>query len=781
MSNASEEDKRQVKTVMDRTNRVYALLPFEDDYGLWAERPKSLSAVVGMPTVLPEKLANLPDPINFFLAFKLPDDYFKTQYLAPLSSTFAWFETWVYQVLTECYLIHEESKTFICGPHGLNWLIQVFLLVILNIGAVLGKVKPPCSWPENLCTDTVSANDWKNTLKCLDAWSDSIQHLIEVLQMTYDERYMPAIGTPGTRTTPNDPTPENQPTAGPSHPTLCPRMLGVSHFALDGADLESNTGSSWSLTDDEGEDEDQFKPVDDDAGKGDLKGKGKGIARGECVGAGLGFLANIDPVEDVLGQKIFKVGMRSSKEGYEMAKGFHCERICSGGPISEFVLDNHPLGPLSRTKGVSAWSGTLEKVQEYAEVQVKQCCDLLHAYFGSPQPMYLPEDDIDAYHMAIKSVMTAKPLVAILLKQRIIWIHAKKQWPTNQFWYACFMELMRIMFQLTALIHDVLQDTPADSDTHSDLSQLLRCVERVELHDLGTASYAYHQDLPAGWENDNKVFEFKLLQVVTKTIVQWSDDVDTLGKWHQETCMKTWTARHKDLEKSPVPMAVWYQWSNPDKIHVSSMLNEPNQELEAAGIAEGHVNMLEKSNADSGEDATMKEPDDIEIDEMSPGEEDKRAMVLLRKGPKGVRAPKQPVASMVGKPGNIEINDMSPGEEDDAVVKQSQKGPKAGKVGDDLSELPMRAHADSPLNDQPEEPQGKMGKTIVKQKTSGLALSVEIKSPKKQKQTGKKGGSDVATGSGTSGVAANKAEVGVSGVRKTSSGRTVKPSALARR
>lgn len=250
----------------------------------------TLRKVVGHPTILPDRFENLPT-IEEFLSSWLPVPYFAPPFEdVPVSSTIPFFEKWQHRALNQSFLRHAESQTLLGGRKGTSSVVLAILKVLFNIGAVLGKLKLPCSKPSEVEGCRITNNDWKLALLWCDNWRKAIEATVEILKKTFAERTQDLAPVGATLTQPKSrshpraaPKPtapvSRSPSPGPSRqarPRPRPRPPQsfyaedkvVSPGGQDEEDLRS-------LTDSERNGSDMFQPPEQSESEGSTTGESK--------------------------------------------------------------------------------------------------------------------------------------------------------------------------------------------------------------------------------------------------------------------------------------------------------------------------------------------------------------------------------------------------------------------------------------------------------------------------------------------------------------------------
>jgi hypothetical protein len=341
LSGALSVEKDSVFTLIGSVNTMYKLLPaevsdaflalqldfdteksseflnarFKTEMGLWSDEVNSVCQVLGLPALLPSSASNLPIPLDFLKDTWLPDFFLAPYDAAPMAS-FSFFEAWQYCLRKQGFLRHSGSQTLIGGQYGTVWLVRAILKVLLNCGAVVGKVTLLAPLPDGVDTSQISPGDWSRALDWCNELQTAIDETADLLWKTFGEqtgKHAQVQGQAEDKQAENqsqvqgdincsfvdagllDNTQSEPPVAGPSkshrlrpRPAfLVERSLAALDESVSGEWLDSNLSSSS-----DGNASDNFKPAeissDEDAGSEDENQLGptapkkeKGVRKGE--------------------------------------------------------------------------------------------------------------------------------------------------------------------------------------------------------------------------------------------------------------------------------------------------------------------------------------------------------------------------------------------------------------------------------------------------------------------------------------------------------------------
>lgn len=177
--------------------------------GIWSKTD-------GVSTALPLALPQLPPSsdhgLQYIQDFWLPADYYRRARVSGDPGTPDYLEGWFEDSLSTGPARHPESGTFIGGHRGVVWIVRCLIHTLANIGACIGKVKPPLPAPSGYQLDRLGSGLWSRCFTWLEKLCKGIEGSNKILAESAEERVYPPEAPEGG---PDDAS-DDAPTAGPA-------------------------------------------------------------------------------------------------------------------------------------------------------------------------------------------------------------------------------------------------------------------------------------------------------------------------------------------------------------------------------------------------------------------------------------------------------------------------------------------------------------------------------------------------------------------------------------
>jgi hypothetical protein len=123
----------------------------------------------------------------------------------------------------------------------------------------------------------------------------------------------------------------------------------------------------------------------------------------------------------------------------------------SKGPIADEPLTSHPLGVLLTPNFADPWSGPVSDLAKECMAVIRAAKDVLHAFMSQGEHQYSMEEDLQV--STLDEPASHGILLAVIHRQRTVWKCAKEIWPTIQFQYQLFSELVHKLSHMIIITH----------------------------------------------------------------------------------------------------------------------------------------------------------------------------------------------------------------------------------------------------------------------------------------------------------------------------------------